>query len=74
MLGSLIKKTKLARRRENSKKYLEENQDLLAEIKEKILINRGLIEAPVKEEEVIHPETGEILEETKPKKKAKKIQ
>ena len=68
------KEDKIGQGRENSKKYLEENQDLLAEIKEKILINRGLIEAPVKEEEVIHPETGEILEEAKPKKKAKKIQ
>ena len=65
---------KIGQGRENSKVFLEENPEIMDEIKQKILFNYGLIEdAPVMNEK-IDEETGEIVtEEKKPAKKSKKI-
>jgi recombination protein RecA len=41
---------RLGQGRENAKKYLVDNPELTAEIKNKILIAKGLLEAPAKEE------------------------
>jgi recombination protein RecA len=63
---------KIGQGRENSKMFLMENPDVYDEIKNKILAKYGLIESDT--QEVIDPETGEITEEKKTKKKAKKLQ
>ncbi|MCK5884739.1 MAG: recombinase RecA [Bacteriovoracaceae bacterium] len=62
---------KLGQGRENSKRHLEENPEILAEVKLKVLQKNGLAEAPV---ETIDKNTGEIVEEEAPTKKGKKIQ
>ncbi len=62
---------KLGQGRENSKRHLEENPEILEEIKSKVLQKYGLAEGPV---EVINEETGEIVEEPAPAKKGKKLQ
>lgn len=65
--------TKIGQGRENAKTFLAENPEMLAEVKQKILVIHGLakpahdILAPV-----IDEETGEIIDETLTPKKAKK--
>ena len=69
---------KIGQGRENSKIYLEQNPELVKEIKHKLLVKNGLIEAsenePQASEELIDQETGEIIEKPASKKKGKKIQ
>ena len=69
---------KIGQGRENSKIYLEQNPELVKEIKHKLLVKNGLIEAsenePQASEELIDQETGEIIEKPSSKKKGKKIQ
>jgi recombination protein RecA len=63
---------KIGQGRENSKTFLEQNPELLEEIKNKILVKFGLVEgatAPMVDES-----TGEIIEEVKEKKSKKNIQ
>ncbi len=62
--------TKIGQGRENSKTFLKENDEIREEIKLKVLIANGLADSPA--DEVINQETGEIVEETAPAKKAKK--
>jgi len=66
------KDSKIGQGRENSKKFLAENDSIRKEINEKILIKKGLIESKEKPEE-INKETGEIINELSKKapKKAK---
>ncbi|MFZ8932798.1 MAG: recombinase RecA [Bacteriovoracaceae bacterium] len=63
--------SKIGQGRENSKAFLLENPEIMEEVKNKILIKRGLISSP--NQEVINEETGEIIEEEEkpvaPKKK-----
>lgn len=63
--------TKIGQGRENSKQYLEQNPEIAAEIKNKILVKHGLVEGM---ETAIDPSTGEIVEEEKTKKSKKNIQ
>jgi recombination protein RecA len=68
---------KIGQGRENSKIYLEQNPNLVQEIKNKLLVRHGLLAddsaSGTPNEEMIDQETGEIIE--KPKKaKGKKIQ
>lgn len=70
---------KIGQGRENSKVYLEQNPELVKEIKHKLLVKNGLIESEVSEvsaanEDLIDQETGEIIEKPSTKKKGKKIQ
>ncbi len=58
---------KVGQGRENSKRFLEENPDIMKEIKNKILVKKGLLKES--QEADINQETGEILEE-KPTKKS----
>jgi recombination protein RecA len=63
---------KIGQGRENSKRFMRENPEVMEEIKTKVLIKHGLLEG---EEPTINMETGEIMEEevaAKPAKKAKK--
>ena len=68
---------KIGQGRENSKKFLSENTEIFEEIKNKVLAKNGLIEL---DEPEVNVETGEILddaptevmEESTPKKKARK--
>ncbi|TNE99403.1 MAG: DNA recombination/repair protein RecA, partial [Deltaproteobacteria bacterium] len=62
---------KIGQGRENAKTFLAENQDILEEIKTRVLAKHGLAKDPV---EVIDEATGEIIEEEakKPAKKSKK--
>ncbi len=64
---------KIGQGRENSKRFLTENPDILEEIKTKVLQKNGIIDAP---QEDINPETGENIEEkiSNKGKKAKKLQ
>ena len=50
---------KIGQGRENAKKYLLENPDLMAEIDEKVRIAHGLIEDPYASEEPAVPDDGE---------------
>ena len=43
---------RLGQGRENAKKYLADNPDLREEIKTKVLVAKGLVEAPAPSEEV----------------------
>jgi recombination protein RecA len=62
---------KIGQGRENSKKFLMENSEVMDEIKNKVLAKYGL--GDMKVEEKINEETGEIVEEVKPAaKKARK--
>ncbi|MDD0854575.1 recombinase RecA [Halobacteriovorax sp. GB3] len=68
---------KIGQGRENSKRFLEENTEIMEEIKNKILVIHGLAEGPVETlAEEVNTETGEIIEEevtaTKKTKKSKK--
>lgn len=60
---------KIGQGRENSKSFLMENPEIMQEIKNKVLIKHGLLEG---EEPEVNMETGEIIEESAPAKKAKK--
>lgn len=63
---------KIGQGRENSKRFLEENPEILTEIKDKILIANGLKNSPVT---AVDQTTGEIIEEEiagEKKKKSKK--
>ena len=64
---------KIGQGRENSKRFMRENPEVMEDIRTKVLIKHGLLEG--KEPEV-NMETGEIIEEevvaAKPAKKAKK--
>jgi recombination protein RecA len=65
---------KIGQGRENSKRFMRENPEVMEDIKTKVLIKHGLLEG---EEPEVNMETGEIIEEeivaaTKPAKKAKK--
>jgi recombination protein RecA len=60
---------KIGQGRENSKIYLSENPEIMADIKNKVLIKRGLIDAPT--QDTVDETTGEIVE-TKTAPKAKK--
>ena len=60
---------KIGQGRENVKIYLKENPEVFQEIKDKILANNGLGEAPAPEN--IDPETGEVLEESEEKHASK---
>ena len=65
---------KIGQGRENSKRFLEENTEIMEEIKNKILVIHGLAEGPVEAlTEEVNTETGEIIEEevTAPKKSKK---
>jgi recombination protein RecA len=68
---------KIGQGRENSKIYLEQNPKLVEEIKNKLLVQHGLLKADQKSEEanneMIDQETGEIIEKPK-KSRGKKIQ
>lgn len=61
--------SKIGQGRENSKRFLMDNLELMDEIRDKVLIKHGLLEGEVPE---IDLETGEILEETISEKKSKK--
>lgn len=63
--------TKLGQGRENSKRHLEENSEILNELQLKILQKYGLAEGPT---EMINPETGEIIEKENAPKKGVKLQ
>jgi recombination protein RecA len=66
---------KIGQGRENSKTFLNENPEILEEIKTKVLAKFGLAELPAQEEaqaDNIDPETGEIIEDTPAPKKARK--
>ena len=65
---------KIGQGRENSKGYLEQNPELLEEIKQKILVKFGLAEGATAE--MVDAATGEILEasEEKAKKPKKNLQ
>ena len=64
---------KIGQGRENSKIYLEENPEIMEEIKQKILFNYDLSDSPEIPEEHINPETGEITKkEKKTTKKSRK--
>ena len=59
---------KIGQGRENSKNFLRENPELLAEIKNKVLVKYNLIE----DNSVVDKNTGEIIEEASEKAPAKK--
>ena len=66
---------KIGQGRENSKNHLEQNPEILEEIKQKILVKFGLVEgAPSNFNEVVDTSTGEIIEEEKTKKSKKNLQ
>ena len=66
---------KIGQGRENSKRFLQENNEMVDDIKNKILVKKGLLEDP---NSTIDMETGEIMEETpltvKKGRKSKKLQ
>lgn len=67
--------TKIGQGRENSKKFLTDNPEIMQEIKQKVLVKYGLLDAPEAAQassEEVDMETGEIIEETKETKKSKK--
>lgn len=71
---------KIGQGRENAKRFMMDNPDVMAEIREKVLIKHGLVEGAEPE---VDMETGEIIEDTaaieapaaptKKTKKAKKV-
>ena len=67
--------TKIGQGRENAKRFMIENPDIMDEVRHKVLVKHGLAEG---DDPAINMETGEILEEETPKKKttkkAKKLQ
>ncbi len=62
--------TKIGQGRENSKTFLSENPDIMEEVKNKILVKRGLVDGP--QTEMINEETGEIVDEETPVEVPKK--
>ncbi len=66
--------TKIGQGRENSKVYLLENPEVMAEIKNKVLIKHGLVKAPMvtTTSTNIDEETGEIIDDETSKKAPKK--
>ena len=60
---------KIGQGRENSKKFLSENPDILEEIKTRVLAKHGLAEDPI---ERIDETTGEIIQEPTTETPAKK--
>lgn len=60
---------KIGQGRENSKRFLSENEEMMEEIKNKVLVKHGLLDAPETE---INMETGEIVETETPAAPAKK--
>ena len=62
---------KIGQGRENAKRFMMENPEIMSEIREKVLIKNGLIEGAEPE---VNMETGEIIEEeaAAPAKKTKK--
>ena len=68
--------SKIGQGRENAKRFLSENEDIMEEITHKVLVKHGLAES----NEKIDTETGEIIEEEikttakKTKKTSKKLQ
>ena len=68
--------SKIGQGRENAKRFLAENEDIMEEITHKVLVKHGLAES----NEKIDTETGEIIEEEiktttkKTKKTSKKLQ
>lgn len=68
---------KIGQGRENAKTFFAQNPEIMEEIRNKILVKRGLLEGELTTEEVVNEMTGEIVEETKAKAKktkSKKIQ
>ena len=65
---------KVGQGRENSKKFLMENPEIMQEIKTKVLIKNGLLEDPnaAKMEASVDKETGEIIEDAPKETAAKK--
>jgi len=64
---------KIGQGRENSKNYLKENPDILAEIENKVLSKYGLLEGQNGVPESVDTATGEIVEEEEtPKKSSRK--
>ncbi len=67
---------KIGQGRENSKKFLENNPKIMEEMKNRIIENyksKVKVSSPETEgNEEVNPETGEIIEEEKPKKKTGK--
>lgn len=64
---------KIGQGRENSKKFLTDNPEIMKEIKLKVLAKHGLADAPMVFEEKVDMDTGEIIEgEEITPKKAKK--
>jgi recombination protein RecA len=63
---------KIGQGRENSKNFLKENPEILAEIENKVLAKYGLADAPEGMPEMVDTATGEIVEDEAPKKAAKK--
>ncbi|RLA65238.1 MAG: recombinase RecA [Epsilonproteobacteria bacterium] len=64
--------SKIGQGRENVKKFLQANPEILTEIKGKILLKNGLTEEKAETKKNVDTSTGEIIEETKPKKKRSK--
>jgi recombination protein RecA len=60
---------KIGQGRENSKRFLRENPDILAEIKAKVLAIHGLGSSEAPATETVDQATGEIVEEAAPAKK-----
>jgi recombination protein RecA len=65
--------SKIGQGRENSKKFLVDNPEIMEEVKNKILEKKGLLgeKLPVTAMAEVDLETGEIVEEEKPKAKKK---
>ena len=65
--------SKIGQGRENSKKFLVENLEIMEEVKNKILEKKGLLgdKLPIAAMPEVDLETGEIVEEEKPKAKKK---
>ena len=64
---------KIGQGRENSKNFLDANPEMLEEIKQKILVKFGIVDAPPGSmSELVDTSTGEIIEEEKAPKKSKK--
>ncbi|MBY0413592.1 MAG: DNA recombination/repair protein RecA, partial [Bdellovibrionales bacterium] len=66
---------KIGQGRENSKTFLDANPEMLEEIKQKILVKFGIVDAPAGlNAPKVDTATGEIIEEEKVKKPKKNIQ
>lgn len=72
------KDSKIGQGRENSKTFLEENKEIMEEIKQAVLEKNGLVAKTNTKietaDETIDPKTGEIVEDKKKKKVSKKLQ